>query len=69
MLKLNQPEPQLIDFLEEQASSVQQRIKESTGLSIAKPIYYSALCGYNIYIFMDHIIRHLPKARRLISSG
>lgn len=67
--KLNKPEPQLIDFLEKLSNSVRQRIKESTGLTIAKPIYYSAQFGYNINIFMDHIIMHLPKARRLISSS
>lgn len=62
--KSHQPEPQLLVFLEAQAQSVQQRIKESTGLTIGKPIYYSAHFGYNIPALIDHIIRHLPTERR-----
>lgn len=62
--KLNKPEPPLLEFLEAQAQSVQQRIKESTGLKISKPVYYSAQFSYNLHAVVDHIIRHLPKNRR-----
>lgn len=65
---LNIPERPLLEFLEAQAQSIQQRIKESTGLSINKPVYYSAQFGYNIRALVDHIIYHLPKNRRKISS-
>jgi hypothetical protein len=64
--KSNQPEPQLLDFLNAQAESVKQRIKESTGLTINKPIYYSAQFNYNIHVFIDHIIEHLPENRRTL---
>lgn len=63
---IHRPEPELIAFLEEKAVSVQKRIKESTGLSISKPVYYSALHQYNIDKVIDHIIDHVPTQRRLI---
>jgi predicted GTPase len=62
--KLNEPEPPLLEFLEAQAQSVQQRIKESTGLKISKPVYYSAQFKYNIHAVVDHILQHLPSERR-----
>lgn len=64
--QLNQPERELKDFLEEKSISVQRRIQESTKLTIRKPIYYSALHGYNMDKFMDHIIQHLPSQRRMV---
>lgn len=60
------PEQELKNFLEEKAISVQKRIKDSTGLTIKKPIYYSALHKYNMGEFMEHIILHLPKNRRTV---
>lgn len=60
----NRPEPPLLEFLGAQATSVQQRIKESTGLKVSKPIHYSAQFGYNIKGLLDHIIHHLPSERR-----
>jgi predicted GTPase len=64
----NKPELTLIDFLEEQSLSVKQRINESTGLSINKPVYYSARHNYNIKSLLDHIINHFPTSRRLIKQ-
>ena len=64
--QLNTPEPTLVKFLEEQANSVQKRINESTGLNINRPIYYSAKYGYNINVFIEHIIYHFPIGRRII---
>jgi predicted GTPase len=61
------PEPELLSFLEEKSFSVKRRINESTGLTINKPVYYSAKYGYNIYALVDHIIHHFPKNRRVIS--
>ena len=60
---LSHPEPTLRDFLEEQAHSIQRRIRELTGLSINRPVYYSAKFGYNVTAMFDHIIRHLPSSR------
>lgn len=61
----NKPEPDLIDFLEEKASSIKGRINESTGLTIRKPVYYSAKYEYNINALIDHIIDHFPTKRRI----
>lgn len=65
--QIHKPEPTLIEFLDEKAISVKHRINESTGLSINKPIYYSAKFGYNINILADHIIHHFPTSRRIAS--
>lgn len=62
----NKPEIKLQNFLEEKAVSVKNRIKESTGLEIEKPIYYSATLDYNIDCFIDHIISHIPRSRRTL---
>lgn len=60
----NQPEAPLYEFLEEKAISIQKRIKDSTGLKIMKPIFYSAKLSYNIDSLIDHIISNIPKKRR-----
>lgn len=60
----NLPNKILIEHLEEQSLSVQRRIKESTGLVIKKPIYFSAQFGFNIESLIDHIIEHIPSSRR-----
>jgi uncharacterized protein len=65
----HQPDAILLNFLEEQAGSVQKRIKESTGLNIQKPVYYSALNQYNLDALMDHIIAHLPEIKRSVGDG
>jgi len=61
------PSNELQDFLDEKSISVQRRIRESTGLLIKTPVYYSALHKYNIGKLMDHVIEHLPKNRRFAS--
>lgn len=38
----NVPDSELIAFLNNQADSIQKRVKEATGIKIIKPIYYSA---------------------------
>jgi predicted GTPase len=60
------PEEQLVDFLEEKSKSTQDRIKEATGLTINKPIYYSAEYSFNIDKIISHITSNLPKERRII---
>jgi predicted GTPase len=59
------PEEQLVDFLEEKSKSTQDRIKEATGLTINKPIYYSAEYSFNIDKIISHITSNLPKERRI----
>ncbi len=62
--KSNQPMPKLKSFLEEQADSIQRRVKEATGVEIIKPIYYSAEYNYNIDKLLDLIIDNMPTAKR-----
>lgn len=70
---LNRPEPQLVEFLEEKARSVQKRIKEGTGVDVT-PIYYSAGFKeegvaqerpYNLSKLLFYIIQYTPKEKRL----
>lgn len=60
----NSPDTQLISYLDQQANSIQRRVKEATGVSIAKPVYYSAEFGWNVQAVFDFIIDHMPKCRR-----
>lgn len=63
---LNIPDSQLLNFLEEQALSIQKRVKEATGINILKPIYYSAEYGWNVQAVFDFIIDHMPCERRIL---
>jgi hypothetical protein len=67
-INTNSPTLELKTFLDEKALSIQRRIKESTGLVITKPIYYSALHNYNIASVIDHVIYHLPNERRKLRT-
>lgn len=58
--KHNSPEAPLQQFLDEFTLSLQRRIKEATGVTITKPIYYSAIKNYNMNILMDYIINNIP---------
>ena len=58
------PDCQLLAFLEEQASSIQKRVREATGISIMKPVYYSAEYGWNVQAVFEFIIDHMPINRR-----
>ena len=60
----NTPDKKLIEFLEQQSNSIQKRIKEATGITVKKPIYYSAEYGYNVTRFYDFIIDNMPRQRR-----
>ncbi len=60
------PDGPLFDFLESQTDSVQKRVRQSTGVRILKPVYYSALHGYNIDKFLDMIYDNIPVRRRPI---
>lgn len=60
------PDSQLIAFLDEQAASIQKRIEEATGVSINRPVYYSAEYGWNVRAMFDFIIDHIPTQRRCL---
>ena len=60
----NKPMKKLEDFLEEQVDSIQRRVKETTGVDILRPIYYSAEYGYNVDKLMDLLIDNMPCKRR-----
>ena len=60
----NKPDKVLKDFLEKQALSIQRRVKEATGITIRKPIYYSAEYNYNVEKLLDFIIDDMPLVRR-----
>ena len=60
------PEQPLIDFLEEKSKTTQDRIKEATGLTINRPIYYSAEYSFNIDKIISHIKSNLARERRII---
>ena len=57
----NRPDEVLVDFLERQVLSIQNRVKEAT---IRKPVYYSAEYGYNIEKLLDFIIDNMIVERR-----
>ena len=60
----NRPDDILLDYLEKQADSIQRRVKEATGITIKKPVYYSAEKGYNVSKLFDLIIDNMPETRR-----
>ncbi len=60
----NVPKEKLLHFLEEKATSIQNRLYESTSLKIEKPVYYSAEKCYNLDALMDSIINHIPNGKR-----
>ncbi len=63
----NCPDDVLKSFLDEKAASIKKRIKESTGISIMNPIYYSASKNYNVKGLLDMIIDNIPRYRREIA--
>ncbi|HIF9231737.1 TPA: GTPase family protein [Photobacterium damselae] len=63
---LKQPDPTLVQFLDKRAHSVQQRLRESTGRTIALPTCYSAYHGYHLEILMDSLVNQFPHQRRLL---
>ncbi len=62
--KRNRPLAKLIDFLEQKVRSIQERVFEATGVSIIKPIYYSAEYNYNIDKLFDLIIDNMALEKR-----
>ena len=60
----NAPDAELYAFLENQALSIQRRVREATGVNILKPVYYSAQYSWNIHKLFDFIIDNMPTCRR-----
>jgi predicted GTPase len=58
------PMVKLKSFLEEQADSIQRRVKEATGVEIIRPVYYSAEYNYNIDKLLDLFIDNMPNEKR-----
>lgn len=61
---IHRPDTTLEAFLRDKARSIQDRVKEATGVEIAMPICYSANEGYNVLGLLDMIIDHMPRCRR-----
>ncbi|MDD6070379.1 MAG: 50S ribosome-binding GTPase [Clostridiales bacterium] len=61
----NQPEQQLLAFLDEKVLSVKKRVLESTGV-LTQPIYYSALYKYNISKLLLTMIRGISENKRFL---
>ena len=53
-----------MEFLEDQAVSIQKRVREATGITLVKPVYYSAEYGWNVDKVLDLIVDHMPRERR-----
>ena len=60
----SEPDSTLRDFLNTQAESIRRRIRETTGINIILPVYYSAEYGYNVKRVLDLIIDNIPIERR-----
>lgn len=72
-LEKNQPETELINFLEEKVRSTRRRIKEATGVDV-EPIYYAAgykeanlkQNPYNLSKLLAFILRHTKEEKRAV---
>ena len=62
----NMPDHELEAFLDNKAESVRKRIYEATGVSIKKPVCYSAEQKYNVIKLYDRLIDNIPTQRRPI---
>ena len=58
------PDSQLINFLNDKAISIKERVKEATGIDILTPVYYSAEYNWNVKAVFDFIIDHMPTEKR-----
>lgn len=60
----NCPDNILMNFLEDKAESVRNRLVEATDVNVLKPVFYSAERGYNVEKLLDMIIDNMPMERR-----
>jgi predicted GTPase len=61
------PDPTLMEYLEEQATSVQRRVKDATGIAIRRPVFYSAETGFGVRNLFDRIVEQMPLERRSVA--
>ena len=73
----NEPNQQLVNFLEDKVRSVKERVKEATGVDI-EPIYYSAgykeeggeQCRpYNLSKLLYYIVKATPSEKRVVYAN
>lgn len=72
----SEPQPKLIEFLDEKVSSTKARIKEATGVDV-NVIYYSAGFSdgdiqeqpYNLSKLLAFILRHTKSSKRVVIAG
>lgn len=64
-LETHQPDKTLMAFLTEQAASVQRRIREAIGVTIRRPIFYSAEYGFGVRDVFDLVVEQMPLERCL----
>lgn len=72
----NEPEPQLLAYLEDQVKVVQQRIFEGSGVH-TEPVFYAAGYAsetearrpYNLVKLLAHILRHVPEEKRVLLTS
>ena len=64
----NEPEVELLTFLEKKVESIQRRIQESSGIKTF-PFYYSALHHYNISKLLLAMIRGIPETKRFLFTA
>lgn len=62
----NRPDDKLMRELESRTESICSRIRETTGVNIIHPVYYSAEYGYNVDKVLDLIINNIPLERRTL---
>ena len=65
----NMPDYMLKQLLDQKARDVQKRIRESTGVTIDLPVYYSASRNYNVQALLDMIIDHIPEQLRRMEGS
>lgn len=64
--RLQHPNELLSHYLDELSWQVENRINESTGINVIRPVCYSAKKGYNIRKLKDYILENVPKQKRIM---
>ena len=64
--RLQRPNELLSHYLDELSWQVENRINESTGINVIRPVCYSAKKGYNIRKLKDYILENVPKQKRIM---
>ena len=62
----NIPDHKLSSFLNDKADSIQRRVREAAGITIIRPVCYSADKGWHITELLDLIIDNIPSQLRRI---